>query len=256
MKISELIEELNAMAAVGERTADTVKCGNPDAEIEKIAVTMFATPRVIKAAAGWGANFIISHEPTFYADVDIPRDNPVDIAKNKLLKETGIVIYRYHDHMHKHTPDLITRGVLSELGLEGEFVPSGYYASAVFTPSAPISADELCALSKERLGAKHIRVAGNGSFKGKKIAACFGTPAGVFELLCDDGIDIVMVGESCEWRQCEYARDAAELGINKAMVVMGHEPSERLGMHYLAKMIRELHSTLEIKCFDSGEVYN
>lgn len=256
MKISELIDKLNAMAQVEEHTADTVKCGNPDAEIEKIAVTMFATPRVIKAAAKWGANFIISHEPTFYANADIPRDNPVDIAKNKLLMETGIVIYRYHDHMHLHKPDLITKGVLHGLGLEGEFTPSGYYASAVFTPREPISADELCALSKEKLGAKHIRVAGNGSFKGKKIAACFGMPAGVFELLCDDEIDIVMIGEACEWKQCEYARDAAELGINKAMVVMGHEPSERLGMHYLAKMISEAHPALDIKCFDSGEVYN
>ena len=44
--------------------------------------------------------------------------------------------------------------------------------------------------------------------------------------------------------------------MKKAMVVMGHEPSERLGMHYLAKMISEAHPELEVGCFDSGEVYN
>lgn len=256
MKIKTLIDELNNLAGVSERTVDTVKSGDPEAELRGVLVTMFATPNVIREAARCGANLIIAHEPTYYADADTPRDNPVDRAKEQLIRECGVVIYRYHDHMHLHSPDLITKGSLYYLGLEGEFVPSGYYASAVFTPKEPISADEICALANRKLGTRYVRASGNGSFKAKKIAACFGTPAGVFELLCSDDIDLVIVGEACEWRQCEYARDAAELGINKAMVVMGHEPSERFGMHYLAKMIKEAHPELSVTCVDSGEVYN
>lgn len=79
---------------------------------------------------------------------------------------------------------------------------------------------------------------------------------GVYEILRDEKTDIVLIGEACEYHQCEYARDAAELGINKAMVVLGHEGSERAGMRYLAKLLSEKHPELKIDYVECGEVYN
>ena len=119
-----------------------------------------------------------------------------------------------------------------------------------------MSANELAALFREKIGVKHIRIAGNGEFKGKRIGACFGMPAGVPEILTDEKTDFVMIGEACEYRLCEFARDAAELGINKAMIVLGHEGSERSGMKYLAKLMSEKHPELKIEYVECGEVYN
>ena len=251
MLIRDLICELDVMP----NSCDTVKFGNPDTEITGVVVTMWATPNVIRRAAELGANMIITHEPTFYDDPDQPLNNPVDRAKLALIEQTGVVIYRYHTMMHQFTPDLIPTGALYYLGLDGEMVPSGYFGSSILTLNQPKSANELAELFREKLGVKHIRIAGNGEFRGKTIGMCLGMPGGVYEILRDEKTDIVLIGEACEYHQCEYARDAAELGINKAMVVLGHEGSERAGMQYLAKLLSEKHPELRIDYVECGEVY-
>ena len=252
MLIRDLIRELD----VKPNSCDTVKFGDPDTEIRGVVVTMWATPNVIRRASELGANLIITHEPTFYDDPDQPYDNPVDQAKLALIEKTGVVIYRYHTMMHQFNPDLIPTGALYYLGLEGEMVPSGHFGSSILTLKEPRSANEIADLFREKLGVKHIRIAGNGDFKGKTLGMCLGMPGGVYEILRDEKTDIVLIGEACEYHQCEYARDAAELGINKAMVVLGHEGSERAGMRYLAKLISEKHPELKIDYVECGEVYN
>ena len=252
MLIRELISELDTYP----NSCDTVKFGDPNAEIRGVVVTMWATPNVIRRAVELGANLIITHEPTFYDDSERTQDNPVDKAKLELIEKSGVVIYRYHTIMHLLKPDMIPTGAIYYLGLEGELTPTQYFGSSILTLREPISANELAALFRERLGVKHIRIAGNGDFKGVTIGACLGMPGGVYDILRDEKTDIVMVGEACEYRLCEYARDAAELGINKAIVVLGHEGSERAGMRYLAKLLSESHPELSIDYVECGEVYN
>src|SRR5882757_5655873 len=53
-------------------TVDTFKAGNPDTPITGIAVTMMATMDVLQRASAKGLNFVITHEPTFYAHLDTP----------------------------------------------------------------------------------------------------------------------------------------------------------------------------------------
>lgn len=252
MLISELIKELDLYP----NKCDTVKFGNPEQEITGIVLTMWATPNVIRRAAELGANMIITHEPTFYNDEEKPRDNAVERAKLELINKTGVVIYRYHTIMHMMKPDLIPAGAFYYLGLKGDLTPTEYFASSIFTLEEPMSANELADLFREKIGVKHIRIAGNGDFKGRKIGACFGMPAGVPELLVDESIDFIMIGEASEYRLCEYARDASELGINKAMIVIGHEGSERSGMRYLARLMSQKHPELKIQYVECGEVYN
>jgi putative NIF3 family GTP cyclohydrolase 1 type 2 len=252
MLISDLIKEIDVIP----NACDTVKFGDSNKELTGVVVTMWATPNVIRRAAELRANLIITHEPTFYDDNDKPLDNPVDKAKHELILNSGVVIFRYHTAMHRFTPDLIPAGAFYYLGLEGELSKTKYFGSSIFTLKEPISANEIADLFKEKLGVKHIRIAGNGDFKAKTIGACLGSPAGVFEILRDDNTDVVLVGEAREYTQCEYARDAAELGINKAVVTLGHEGSERAGMRYLAKLLSDKHPELQIDYVECGEVYN
>ena len=105
------------------------------------------------------------------------------------------------------------------------------------------------------LNIAHVRIAGERNKKSTRLALCFGTPGGVFDLLRDENIEIVLTGEACEWMLGEYARDAAALGINKTLIVMGHIGSERDGMRLLSQKLSMRHSDLDIKYFESGEVY-
>jgi putative NIF3 family GTP cyclohydrolase 1 type 2 len=102
---------------------------------------------------------------------------------------------------------------------------------------------------------KHVRIAGNRDARVRRIGACFGTPGGVFELLASDDVDMILTGEACEWKLCEYARDAAALGMNKSMLVMGHIGSERDGMRLLADDMTKKYQNFETRYFECGEVY-
>ena len=67
--------------------------------------------------------------------------------------------------------------------------------------------------------------------------------------------DVVLTGEACEWRLGEYARDAAQLGFAKAMLILGHCGSERDGMRYIAGLLKDAVPALDVRYFESGEVY-
>ena len=53
----------------------------------------------------------------------------------------------------------------------------------------------------------------------------------------------------------EYARDAAQLGHKKALLILGHIGSERDGMRYLADELKKAHSEIPCAYFECGEVY-
>ena len=44
----------------------------------------------------------------------------------------------------------------------------------------------------------------------------------------------LIVGEACEYSICEYVRDAAQLGTDKGLLLLGHMGSEKAGMENLA----------------------
>ena len=72
-------------------------------EVKGVVSTFMATVDVIRQAIDLGANFIITHEPTWFSGADDTEwlsDDPVYLEKKKLIKEHQIAIWRFHDHMH------------------------------------------------------------------------------------------------------------------------------------------------------------
>ena len=235
--------------------AKSIKQGEMSYMGKKVAVTMFATVETVKKAKEWGADMLIVHEPTYYDHYEEIEESPVVSAKRKLIEESGITIYRYHDYMHHRDVDQITEGEIHYLGLDGTVENTPYSASYMFMSNEPLTALELANKMEKDLGIKRVRIAGTRDKKSTKIALCFGTPGGVFELLSSDNVEIVLTGEACEWKLAEYARDADALGINKSLIVMGHIGSERDGMRLLAKRLSENYTEFETRYIECGEVY-
>lgn len=254
MKAKELIEIINKGATPPDPTCDTVKSGDPEKIIKKVGVTMFATVDVIKQASAWGADMLIVHEPTYYDHYDVIKETPVTLAKQKLINESGILIYRYHDNMHYRDKDLISYGQAKYLGLGGKIEKTRFLGSSMLECDTPVSAGELVLKMKNELGIPHVRVAGETEKKYTKIALCFGTPSGVLDLLIEEA-EIVITGEASEWKIAEYARDAALLGMDKALIVMGHIGSEAGGMMVLADDLANKYKELDVRYFESGAVY-
>ena len=256
MKVADIISTVTegAYEITGD-TCDTIKAGDPEKEIKKLGITMFATVDVVREAVKRGIDMLIVHEPTYYDHMDVIRKNPVTDAKKSLIENSGIVIYRYHDRMHFRDIDQIPEGEIHYMGLKGKILKTPYSASYIFECDTPITAGELSEIMKNDLGIKHLRVAGELNKKSTRFGACFGTPSGVFDLLCDENIEIVMTGEACEWALAEYARDACALGFNKTLMVMGHIPSERDGMRLLAKRLSN-KLPIDVEYIECGEVYH
>lgn len=256
MKAFEIIDKLFALADERDYSKSCDKCiaGDSNAEVKKVAVTMFPSPKVIKAAKDWGADLFISHEPYFHCDV--AEEDIVDVQKRKLIEDSGMTFYRYHDHTHYTTPDIIAAGEFRSLDLKGRMETTDIFDLVRFYPDNPITAKELAKLIEEKLGIKHVRICGASDIPSTVISGVFGAAGKIsFAELIKPESQIVLVGEATEWLHCEYARDAAEFGMNKSLLILGHEGSERDGMKYTADILKEMFPDTEIKYFECGEVY-
>ncbi len=257
MKIKELINELKGFIdkpfAPGT-TCDTIKTGSDENEITKVAVSMFATPEVIKAAHEYGANFLIVHEPVFYNHSDTSMPYPICYEKIELINNCGLTIFRFHDHPHTMMPDMICEGQLKFSGLCGTFMKGKYYAVNRFILDEPMTTLELARTLEKNLGVKHLRIAGCRDNLVKTVSCCFGTPGHLEDEFAE--CDTVLTGEICEWTVGEYVRDYMQLKNDKSMIVMGHINSEKFGMKLLSEMIDDNHPELLTKYFDCGDLYS
>ncbi len=258
MKAQAIFDLLRAPSAANadySNTCDTLKAGSPDAEVTKIAVSMFATPNTVREAAKWGAQLLIVHEPTYYNHMDHHSDEPLELEKRRRIEESGLTIYRFHDYPHYANPDTICEGELKYMKLDGEVSYADRMDLVRVKLAKPMTPRELAKHIEDNVGIAHIRICGAADEPCTKVTGMFGTPGGVFEELRSDNCEILMTGEACEWMLGEYARDAAQLGHKKALLILGHLGSERDGMRLVADRLTELLPELECRYFENGEVY-
>ncbi len=222
------------------QTVDTFKAGNPDTPVTGIAVTMMATLDVLQRASANGQNFIITHEQTLYSHQDTPdgmdQSDPVWTEKRDFIEKHGLVVWRFHDHWHRMKPDGILAGVVHALGWDKYQNADNPYLFIV--PETTV--EKLAADVAKRLDTPVMRVVGNPEMKVTKIALSPGFAGFVREThaLEMDNVEVLLVGETREWETVEYAADAVTEGRRKALIVIGHVPSEQVGMDECARWLR------------------
>ena len=258
MTAREIMEKLFSLAEPRDfsGSCDTCKAGDPDRVVDRVAVAMFPTPDVVRAAADWGARLLIVHEPTYYNHWDEHHDERVENAKRALIEQSGMTIWRFHDHPHATRPDMIDTGQIRALALPGRTVPPDQVGPTRLILDEPITAAALAERIRDRWGLQHIRLCGDAHTSYGSISFMVGAPNGVLEELQRPDCGIVLVGETREWSIGEYVRDACQLGFSKSLLILGHGGSEREGMVYTADRLSELCPTLSVRYFESGEVYN
>lgn len=117
--VDKIIEKTGVEPLPEDKTCDHLMTGSWDMEVKGVVTTFMATVDVIKEASALGANFIITHEPTWFSGADDTEwllEDPVYLEKKKLIEENHIAIWRFHDHMHMDKEDGIYRGFDEELG--------------------------------------------------------------------------------------------------------------------------------------------
>lgn len=238
----EIVSEIQKQVGVEWKkdTVDTFKAGNPDTPVTGIAVTMMATMDVLQRASAKGLNFVITHEPTFYAHLDtpdgVPQDDPVWAEKRAFIEKHGMVVWRFHDHWHMRKPDGIEAGNVHALGWEKFQRADNQYLFVI--PETTVR--DLAAEVARKLGSSVVRVVGDPDMKVTKVGFSPGAAGSQREIhgLEQDDVQVLMVGETREWETVEYAADAVSEGRKKALIVIGHIPSEQPGMDECARWLK------------------
>jgi putative NIF3 family GTP cyclohydrolase 1 type 2 len=221
-------------------TVDTFKAGNPDTPVTGIAVTMMCTMDVLERASAKGMNFVITHEPTFYAHLDkpegMPEDDPVWAEKRAFIEKHKMVVWRFHDYGPRRNPDGIEMGTVKALGWEKYQRPDNQYLFVLPQTTVKELAEEVA----RKLDSSVVRVVGAPEMKVTQVALSPGAAGAEAEThaLERDDVQVLLVGETREWETVEYAADAVTEGRNKALIVIGHIPSEQAGMEECTRWLR------------------
>ena len=248
----QVIERIQAHVGVpwNSDTVDTFKAGNPEAPVTGIAVTMMATLDVLKRAAASGNNLIITHEPTFFSHLDKPDElaqgerDPVLSEKRAFIEKHRLIIWRFHDHWHARKPDGIQAGMVHALGWEKIQDHANEYLFRM--PQSTLEA--LAANIRAHLGIRTMRVVGDPVMKVTRIAMSpgasgFGREAQALEL---PDVEVLVLGETREWETVEYVADAVNEGKHKALIILGHIPSEQAGMEECARWLKGFVSEVPV----------
>ena len=241
-----------------ENTVDTFKAGDPDQPVTGIAVTMMATYDVLERAAASGKNLIITHEPTFYNHRDttaelVSANDPVLAAKQDFIKQHGLVVWRFHDGWHRRKPDGILLGMAKALGwanYQNSENPHLFQLPAT-------TLNELAKTVQKKLSIQNMRVVGDKSMKLTKIALLPGAagPAPQIQLLERNDVEALLIGEVPEWETIEYVADAVSEGKHKALLLLGHVPSEQAGMEECARWLRTFVQEVPVEFIPTKEMF-
>ena len=256
MKAVEINRQLLGLVADlnKEKTVDRVIVGDPEAEVEGIAVAWMPYRETIEEARALGANVLVVHEPTFFDHWDLDgkmTEIPETAAKKALIDESGMTIIRCHD----------VWDAMPEIGIPfawGDFLEMGdpvksvrfYNVYEVPTQTAMAFARKV-AEKTAPLGQavtwfygdseREIRTVGLGT-------GCISNPFTLYELGADLAISVDDVVRA--WVAGEWCRDTGN-----PLVVVNHCVSEEPGMMSLTSHLKKMFPDIEVTYIKQGCTY-
>ena len=257
--IQEVLDFLTTPSIDSPDTVDRLLFGHPSDAVTAIATTHVATQEMIEKARDKGCNLIISHEGIFYIHRGSRPGIESDMTyQNKLraIQESGVAIFRNHDHVHRQSPDIVTEGLLQVLGWGACETDKQQVWSIVEIPGMTVR--ELALHIRNSLGLPIIRYIGDDDAVCRRIGVLVGyrgTGDLLIPLLEKENLDAVLCGEGPEWETPEYVRDAVWQGRRKALFVLGHAESEMPGMALLAKRLKIAFPDVPVKFFPQEPVF-
>jgi putative NIF3 family GTP cyclohydrolase 1 type 2 len=237
-------------------TVDVIKAGDPQSSVTGIVTTMFATMDVLKRAVDLKCNLIIAHEPVFYNHRDETKqfqNDQVFVEKKKYIDDHKLVIWRFHDYIHRIKPDAVNYGMTLKLGWQ-KYV-TGDNSNRYTLPETTLK--EVLQSLKKIFPKNAFNVIGDPEMKLTKVIFSAGAPGSSthFTMLEDNSVELVIAGEVPQWETYEYTRDAVSQGRKKAIIFLGHVTSEEPGMEYCAQWLKGFIKNIPVQFVESGPSY-
>lgn len=251
-----------------ETTRDKVLYGDINQECTGVVTTIYASADVIKKAAELGANLIVAHESLFWNHgdhTDWLEDNRTFKLKKQLLDETGITVWRDHDHIHAGVDwdgmrvDGIFYGLAKELNWLDYVVHEPGNPKLFEIPKTPIR--ELAQYLMDKMNLKGIECLGNVDGMARRIMIpthIIGPSDNQMLSLCEQyDVDTVLAMEITDFTLGIYMRDGAMLGQNRCILAIGHFNLEEPGMKWFGEEFLPtiLPEDLKITFVQAGDSY-
>ena len=254
----QLIETIIKQTAstIVPNTVDVIKEGDPNTTVTGIVTCMFATMDVLKKAVDKNCNFIIVHEPLYYNHLDTTsqfKNDAVFKAKKKFIDDNKLVIWRFHDYIHRIKNDGIISGMIEKLGWQDNKVQDNPYLFKF----PQITLEDLLKDLKSTFPDNGFYVVGDSKMTLSNVLYAPGASGSTTHIsqLQKSEIDVVVAGEVPQWETYEYTRDAVLQGKQKAIIFIGHINSEEYGMKFCADWMRDFVKETPIHYIECGASY-
>ena len=239
-------------------TDDRIIYGDRDTPVTGIATCFTAGIGVLRRAKAVGLNYIVPHEASFFERYDdfaesALRDNdPVLIAKKRLLDQGRMVIQRMHGHAHSRPGDAIMTGLIRQLGWEANRIADKPGMPWIELP--PQSAHGLGRHIKDRLGRRTLRMFGDPGRLIRTVSISVGMPGENAQIQqLESGADAVLLGEVREPEVLGYAQDMA--ATRPLTVYLSGHTGEDPGMGLVAEWLKTVFPALPVQWLGEPDPY-
>ncbi|MEJ5312021.1 MAG: Nif3-like dinuclear metal center hexameric protein [Anaerolineae bacterium] len=239
-----------------ETAIDVFLYGDPDVELKNVAVTMMATQAVLEEAVRQGCNLIITHEPVFYSHQHQYQhllNDAVYKAKEAYLRAHGLCIFHLHDNLHHPGFDYIAWGMAQKLNWQQYRTDESCKSFRM----SGVNLDHILRDIATHLEPTALRYIGDADTAYENVITSWGfmMPENGVKLINRHESCVLITGETHEWEFVEYAHDAHRLGFKKALVVVGHVPSEESGMEYFSTCLQNKSPSLSISYIKTNDLF-
>ena len=258
MKIRDFINWMKTSIGVEwkETSIDVFLYGDPDIELQNVAVTMMATQEVLEKAVQRGCNLVITHEPLFYNhhhQFQHLLHDAVYKAKEEYLRSHGLCIFHLHDNLHHPRLDYIAAGMARKLDWGNYRIDESYKSFRM----PGVKLEHILAAIAAKLEPAALKYIGDQDFAYENVITSWGFMG------MENGVKLVNRYESCvliagethEWEFVEYAHDAHRMGLKKALIMTGHVVSEESGVEFFCSELQEKAPSLSISYIKTHDLF-
>ena len=232
--VNDVLDLLWAIAPeAGKEPWDNVGhlVGRGRAPVTRILVALDITMPVIREAADWGAELIVSHHPVIWDTYKYVTDRAYQQEKVMTLLEHGIAAICMHTNLDE-AEDGVDDTLVEALGLRAEGHLAEGRIGHICTLEEPMPLSDFLALAKIRLKAKGLRYCDGGK-PVRRIATGCGSCGEYLEAAVAAGCDTFLTGDV----KYNYFLDA--LGCRVSLIDAGHFPTEHPIVEKLAGKLQE-----------------
>lgn len=217
-------------------------------EIKRVAFAVSATQDSIRKALAWKADALIVHHGILWRHQGARTVTGAWGERVKLAVKNDLNLYAYHLPLDAHKEVGNAVSLATEIGLT-ELQPFGLYkkqplgAKGVF-PSG-IKASELQKKLETLLNHRVILATHKEDAVIRTLGIITGGANNEWSHALQENLDAFLTGEISEYNW----HDAIEAGIH--FFAGGHHATEKFGIQYLMRKLKNEHAALEVSFFDS-----